>query len=137
MAKFNKVPKEVVDLVKAYMEGKTIQRDEKKASNETMIKSVNMSEDDEVEEVLAWGKQPISSIPKKRKGVRDSFLFTMNPNFIPKNPTTVGNILALEKIYGYISDFFYENEISFNCANSGSYQKMSHAIVPYTDPSSK
>ena len=66
-----------------------------------------------------------------------SFLFTMNPNFIPKNPTTVGNILALEKIYGYISDFFYENEISFNCANSGSYQKMSHAIVPYTDPSSK
>ncbi|KAF6152638.1 hypothetical protein GIB67_008075 [Kingdonia uniflora] len=51
----------------------------------------------------------------------------------PRAPTSRENKKALENIHGYIANFFYENNISFNCARSDSYSKMMQAIVQYND----
>ncbi|KAF6147365.1 hypothetical protein GIB67_003263 [Kingdonia uniflora] len=74
-------------------------------------------------------------IPKKRKGPMDAFVAPIDVDFRPRAPTSSENKNALENIHVYIADFFYENNISFNCARSDSYSKMMQAIVQYNDPS--
>ncbi|KAF6142530.1 hypothetical protein GIB67_039494 [Kingdonia uniflora] len=71
----------------------------------------------------------------KRKGPMDAFAASIDVDFHPRAPTSNENKKALENIHGYIADFFYENNISFNCARSDSYSKMMQAIVQYNDPS--
>ncbi|KAF6140453.1 hypothetical protein GIB67_014376 [Kingdonia uniflora] len=95
-----------------------------------MIRNVNVygNDDDEVEEVMI-------QIPKKRKGPMDAFVAPIDVDFRPRAPNSNENKKALENIHGYIADFFYENNISFNCARSDSYSKMMQAIVQYNDPS--
>ncbi|KAF6161273.1 hypothetical protein GIB67_009160 [Kingdonia uniflora] len=63
----------------------------------------------------------------------DAFVASIDVDFRPRVPTSNENEKALENIHGYIADFFYENNISFNCARSDSYSKMMQAIVQYND----
>ncbi|KAF6159864.1 hypothetical protein GIB67_032948 [Kingdonia uniflora] len=65
----------------------------------------------------------------------DAFVAPIDVDFLPRAPNSNENKKALENIHGYIADFFYENNISFNCARSDSYSKMMQAIVQYNDPS--
>ncbi|KAF6138417.1 hypothetical protein GIB67_003795 [Kingdonia uniflora] len=111
------------------MEGKQKATKEKQNKKDEMIRNVNAyGNDDEVEEV---GIQ----ILKKRKGPMDAFVAPIDVDFRPRAPTSNENKKALENIHGYIADFFYENNISFNCARLDSYSKMMQAIVQYNDPS--
>ncbi|KAF6174898.1 hypothetical protein GIB67_026386 [Kingdonia uniflora] len=108
---------------------KTKATEDKQNKKDEMIRNVNVyGNDEEVEEV---GIQ----IPKKRKGTMDAFIAPIDVEFRPRAPTSNENKKALENIHGYIVDFFYENNISFNCARSNSYSKMMQAIVQYNDPS--
>ncbi|KAF6170197.1 hypothetical protein GIB67_038730 [Kingdonia uniflora] len=95
-----------------------------------MIRNVNVygNDDDEVEEVEI-------QIPKNRKWPMDVFVAPIDVDFRPRAPNSNENKKALENIHGYIADFFYENNISFNCARSDSYSKMMQAIVQYNNPS--
>ncbi|KAF6135890.1 hypothetical protein GIB67_006782 [Kingdonia uniflora] len=96
-----------------------------------MIRNVNVyGNDDEVEEVRI-------QILKKRKGPMDAFVTPIDVDFCPRAPTSNENKKALENVYGYIADFFYENNISFNCVRSDSYSKMMQAIVQCNDPSNE
>ncbi|KAF6145393.1 hypothetical protein GIB67_034163 [Kingdonia uniflora] len=127
--KCDKVPQDVVDLLRSFMEGKQKATEDKQNKKDEMIRNVNVyGNDDEVEEV---GIQ----IPKKRKGPMDAFVAPIDVDFCPRASTSNENKKVLENIYGYIADFFYENCISFNCARSDSYSKMMQAIVQYNDPS--
>ncbi|KAF6143773.1 hypothetical protein GIB67_016694 [Kingdonia uniflora] len=127
--KCDKVP-QYVDLLRSFMEGKQNATKEKQNKKDEMIRYVNVygNDDDEVEEV---GIQ----IPKKRKGPMDAFVAPIDVDFRPRAPTSNENKKALENIHGYIADFFYENNISFNCARSDSYSKMMQVIAQYNDPS--
>ncbi|KAF6146604.1 hypothetical protein GIB67_008890 [Kingdonia uniflora] len=128
--KCDKVPQDVVDLLRSFMEGKQKISEEKQSKKDEMIRNVNVygNDDDEVEEVEI-------QIPKKRKGPMDAFVAPIDVDFRPRTPNSKENKKALENIHGYIADFFYENSISFNCARSDSYSKMMQAIVQYNDPS--
>ncbi|KAF6160199.1 hypothetical protein GIB67_016635 [Kingdonia uniflora] len=128
--KCDKVPQDVVDILRSFMEGKQKITEEKQSKKDEMIKNVNVygNDDDEVEEVMI-------QIPKKRKGPMDAFVAPIDVDFRPRAPNSNENKKALENIHGYIADFFYENSISFNCARSDSYSKMMQAIVQYNDPS--
>ncbi|KAF6155317.1 hypothetical protein GIB67_019843 [Kingdonia uniflora] len=130
--KCDKVPQDVVDVLKSFMEGKQKITEEKQNKKDEMIRNVNVygNDDDEVEEVEI-------QIPKKRKGPMDAFVAPIDVNFRPRAPNSNENKKALENIHGYIADFFYENSISFNCARSDSYSKMMQAIVQYNDPSNE
>ncbi|KAF6165221.1 hypothetical protein GIB67_030403 [Kingdonia uniflora] len=114
------------------MEGKQKITEEKQSKKDEMIRNVNVygNDDDEVEEVMI-------QIPKKRKWPMDAFVAPINVDFRPRAPNSNENKKALENIHGYIADFFYENNISFNCARSDSYSKMMQAIVQYNDPSNE
>ncbi|KAF6159232.1 hypothetical protein GIB67_032003 [Kingdonia uniflora] len=128
--KCDKVPQDVVDVLRSFMEGKQKITEEKQSKKDEMIRNVNVygNDDDEVEEVMI-------QIPKKRKGPMDAFVAPIDVDFRPRAPNSNENKKALENIHGYIADFFYENSISFNCARSDSYSKMMQAIVQYNDPS--
>ncbi|KAF6157895.1 hypothetical protein GIB67_015211 [Kingdonia uniflora] len=128
--KCDKVPQDVVDVLRSFMEGKQKITEEKQSKKDEMIRNVNVygNDDDEVEEVMI-------QIPKKRKGPMDAFVAPIDVDFRPRAPNSNENKKALENIHGYIADFFYENNISFNCARSDSYSKMMQAIVQYNDPS--
>lgn len=127
-----KVPKDDVDVIRAFMEGKAKTMEEKKKSKENLTKNINVYGDEEEVEELGSG-----NIPKKRKGPMDAFLAPIDVDFVPKAPTTRDNKKALENIHSYIAEFFYDNGISFNCAKSDSYHKMMQAIVQYNDPQSE
>ncbi|KAF6153605.1 hypothetical protein GIB67_027472 [Kingdonia uniflora] len=128
--KCDKVPQDVVDVLRSFMEGKQKITEEKQSKKDEMIRNVNVygNDDDEVEEVVI-------QIPKKRKGPMDAFVAPIDVDFRPRAPNSNENKKAFENIHGYIADFFYENSISFNCARSDSYSKMMQAIVQYNDPS--
>ncbi|KAL5728015.1 hypothetical protein ACHQM5_001143 [Ranunculus cassubicifolius] len=123
----DKVPDDVVKILREYMEEKAKVADARKRAKDEMYKSINVYgvEDDEEE---------VQVLPKKVKGPIQKFLV---PTEGPKAPTTKENKKALENIHGFIGDFFYENGLSFNCAKSESYHKMWAAAVQYNDPSSK
>ncbi|KAF6161195.1 hypothetical protein GIB67_007836 [Kingdonia uniflora] len=125
--KCDKDPQDVFDLLQSFMEGKQKVTEEKQNKKDEMIRNVNVyRNDDEIKEA---GIQ----IPKKRKGPMDAFVAPIDVNFLPRAPALNENKKALENIHGYIADFFYENNISFNCARSDSYSKMMQAIVQYND----
>ncbi|KAF6139779.1 hypothetical protein GIB67_024056 [Kingdonia uniflora] len=126
--KCDKVPQDVVDLLRSFMEGKQKATEEKQNKKDKMIRNVNVYENND-----GVGIQ----IPKKKKGPMNAFVASIDVDFRPRAPTSNENKKALENIHGYIADFFYENSISFNCARSDSYSKMMQAIVQYNDPSSK
>ncbi|KAF6146722.1 hypothetical protein GIB67_009008 [Kingdonia uniflora] len=112
------------------MEGKQKATEEKQNKKDEMIRNVNVyRNDDEVDEAGI-------KISKKRKGPMDALVAPIDVDFFPRAPTSNENKKALENIHGYIADFFYEYNISFNCARSDSYSKMMQAIVQYNDPSS-
>ncbi|KAF6145808.1 hypothetical protein GIB67_006203 [Kingdonia uniflora] len=111
------------------MEGKQKATEEKQNKKDEMIRNVNVyRNDDEVDEAGI-------KISKKRKGPMDALVAPIDVDFFPRAPTSNENKKALENIHGYIADFFYEYNISFNCARSDSYSKMMQAIVQYNDPS--
>ncbi|KAF6166147.1 hypothetical protein GIB67_023857 [Kingdonia uniflora] len=122
--KCDKVPQDVVDVLRSFMEGKQKITEEKQSKKDEMIRNVNVygNDDDEVEEVEI-------QIPKKRKGPMDAFVAPIDVDFCPRAPNSSENKKALENIHGYIADSFYENSISFNCARSDSYSKMMQTIV--------
>ncbi|KAF6148205.1 hypothetical protein GIB67_011980 [Kingdonia uniflora] len=128
--KCDKVPQDVVDVLRSFMEGKQKITEERQNKKDEMIRNVNVygNDDDEIEEVEI-------QIPKKRKGPMDSFVASIDVDFRPRAPNSNENKKALENIHGYIAGFFYENSISFNCAKSDSYSKMMQAIVQYNDQS--
>ncbi|KAF6170095.1 hypothetical protein GIB67_025784 [Kingdonia uniflora] len=130
--KYDKVPQDVVDVLRSFMEGKQKITEEKQNKKDEMIRNVNVygNDDDEVEEVEI-------QIPKKRKGHMDAFVSPIDVDFRPKAPNSNENKKALENIHGYIADFFYENNISFNCARSDSYSKMMQTIIQYNNPSNE
>ncbi|KAF6147605.1 hypothetical protein GIB67_031596 [Kingdonia uniflora] len=118
--KCDKVPQDVVDLLRSFMEGKQKATEDKQNKKDEMIRNVNVyGNDDEVEEV---GIQ----IPKKRKEPMDAFVAPIDVDFHPRAPTSNENKKALENIHGYIADFFYENIISFNCIHTKKRNCLEH-----------
>ncbi|KAF6163314.1 hypothetical protein GIB67_025178 [Kingdonia uniflora] len=95
--KCDKVPQDVVDVLRSFMEGKQKITEEKQSKKNEMIRNVNVygNDDDEVKEVMI-------QIPKKRKWPMDAFVAPIDVDFRPRASNSNENKKALENIHGTV-----------------------------------